>query len=119
MQEKSMQAIEDFYLNLGYQGYKLRKVLKEDRHYQELLQRRKQRLTKQFQLTPLEKSKYVLATDIDFEILAQCKKLEKLHLTSGDKILVQLIKSQLEDDWRKPLLKILNQLLKKYKKKNF
>ena len=75
----------------------------------------KGKLTKQFKLTPIEKRKYVLSTDDDFEILAKCKQLERLRLTREEKFLIKLIKTQLEDDWRKPLLRILNRLLEKYK----
>lgn len=66
-------------------------------------------------ITPAEKKKYVLSTDADFEILAKCKQLEKLKLTKEDRYFVEFLKTQLEDDWRKPLLKTLNRLLKKYK----
>lgn len=67
-----------------------------------------------FKITQAEAKKYVLSTDGDFEILAKCKKLEKLNLTEEDKALVKLIKTQLEDDWRKPLVMSLNKLLEKY-----
>jgi hypothetical protein len=117
MRSKSLQEIEDFYINLGYRGNKLRKVLTRDKEYQKLLKKRKQKLTKQFKVTTSEKKKYVLSTDNDFEILANCKLLEQLNLTKEDKILVKLIKTQLKDDWRKALLKTLERLLRKYKKK--
>ena len=57
------------------------------------------------------KKKYKLPTKEDREILEKCKKLEKLKLNAKDKALVALIKSQLEDDWRKPLIETLNKLL--------
>lgn len=117
MRNKSLQQIqeiEDFYNSLGYRGDKLRKVLAKDGQYQRLLKERKEKLTKRFKVTPSEKKKYVLLTDDDFEILAKCKQLEKLKLTKEDRFLVKLIKTQLEDDWRKPLLKKVNLLLKKY-----
>lgn len=57
------------------------------------------------------KEKYLLPEDRDFEILAKCKKLEKLPLTERDKNLVKVIESQLEENWRKPLIKKLNELL--------
>ncbi|MBU0532160.1 hypothetical protein KKB44_01575 [Candidatus Micrarchaeota archaeon] len=69
-------------------------------------------------LTSAEKKKYALPTDTDFEILTKCKQLERLDLTSEDKLLVKLIKTQLEENWRGHLLRKLNQLLKKYKAKN-
>lgn len=65
-------------------------------------------------ITSSEKKKYVLSKDADFEILAKCKRLEKLNLKFEDEFLVKLIKTQLEHDWRKPLLEVLNQLNKKY-----
>ncbi len=114
---KSLQEIEDFYVRLGYRGNKLREALSKDKEYQRLLKERKQKLTKQFKVTSREKKKYVLSTDADFEILGKCKQLEKLKLTKEDKFLVKLIKSQLEDDWRKSLIQTLNKLLKKYKQK--
>lgn len=48
-----------------------------------------------YQATASEKKKYVLAKPIDFNILAKCKKLEKLNLTKEERILVKLIKTQL------------------------
>ena len=58
--------------------------------------------------------KYILKTKRDLDILNSCKKLEKLKLSKKDKDLVALIKTQLERNWRKHLLKELNKLLKKY-----
>ncbi|MBC8501133.1 MAG: hypothetical protein ISS25_03995 [Nanoarchaeota archaeon] len=116
MKKKSLQQIQDYYETLGYKGDKLRKVLDKDKEYQKIIKERKQKLTKHFKITKKEKKKYVLSTDEDFEILAKCKQLEKLKLTKDDKSLVEFLKTQLEDDWRKPLLKKLNNLLRKYKK---
>lgn len=65
--------------------------------------------------TSSEKKKYVLSTDADFEILAKCKKLEKSRITDEDKDLVKFIKTQLKRNWRKDILKKLNQLLRRYK----
>jgi hypothetical protein len=109
--------IESFYENLGYRGEKLRKVLKKDKEYQRLLRERKQKLIKTFKITPVEKKRYVLSTDRDFEILGKCKELEKKKLAKRDRKLVECIKTQLTLDWRTPLLKVLNELLKKYKRK--
>lgn len=63
------------------------------------------------------KLKYLLPTERDVKILEKCKQLEKLRLSNEDKTLVKLIKAQLEDDWRKHLLKKLGLLLRKYKKR--
>ena len=73
--------------------------------------------TKRFPLTKTEQRKYVMSTNEDYEILQKVKKLEKLKLTKEEKILVWLIKTQLEPKWRKYLLQTLNNLFKKYQKK--
>ena len=75
------------------------------------------KLKKSFSLTKTEQRKYVMSTNEDYEILQKVKKLEKLKLTKEEKILVWLIKTQLEPKWRKYLLQTLNKLLKKYQKK--
>ncbi|NQV08366.1 hypothetical protein HQ529_00775 [Candidatus Woesearchaeota archaeon] len=115
MKKKSVQQIEDSYINLGYKGDKLRKAVEKDKEYKNILKEKKQRLTKRFRITSQEKKKYVMATDSDFEILGKCKQLEKLRLTKEDRSLVKLLKTQLEDDWRTPLIKFINKLMKKYK----
>jgi len=112
----SAQDIEDFYLNLGYHSDNLRKALLKDSAYQSLLERKKLALTAQNKISPVDKKKYVLAVDADFEILSKCKQLEKIKLAGTDKLLVNLVKSQLELEWRVSLIEILNKLLKKYKK---
>ena len=68
-----------------------------------------------YSITKLEKKKYVLITKRDLEILNLCKKLERLKLSKNDQILIALIKTQLEKDWRKYLLERLNETLKRYK----
>ena len=92
MKKKSLQQIEDFYIDLGCKGDKLRRALEKDKEYQNLLKERKRKLTKQFNATQAEKKKYVLSTNTDFEILAKCKKLEKLKLTKEDRFLIKTIK---------------------------
>lgn len=114
MKKKSLQQIEDFYINMGYQRGRLRKILAGDQEYQELLKERERRLTKRFGITPAEKKRYVLSTDADFEILAKSKQLEKSKLTKEERTLVKLVKTQLEADWRKALLERLDRLLRKY-----
>ena len=71
-------------------------------------------ITMKNELTESEKKKYLLPTERDVEILIKCKELEKMNLAKTDKELLELIKTQLEKDWRKPLLEKLDQLLKKY-----
>ncbi|MBU2458805.1 MAG: hypothetical protein KKB29_00360 [Nanoarchaeota archaeon] len=52
----------------------------------------------------------------DFIILNKIRELEKMKLSLNAKEEVKLIRTQLEKDWRAPLIKSLNKLLKKYKK---
>ncbi len=108
MRKQSPQVIEDFYLRLGYSGERLRKALKKDKEYQKLLNARKQKLSKQARATKTESKKYVLSIDADFEILKKCK------LSVPDKEVVKLIKSQLENDWRKRLIQKLDKLQEKH-----
>lgn len=114
MKKETLQGIEDFYENKGYKGKKLRVALEIDKGYQKLLEERKRKLLADFRVTEKEKSKYVLSLDSDFKILGLCKKLEKLKLSKTDKELVRLIRSQLELEWRTPLLKELNRIARKY-----
>lgn len=62
--------------------------------------------------------RYILKTKKDFEILDLCRKLVELKLSKNDRDLVELIKTQLEKDWRAPLLKELNKILKNYKNRH-
>jgi hypothetical protein len=70
---------------------------------------------KGYNITKAEKRKYLLPKHADLEILTKCKQLKKKNLNKDEKLLVKLIKSQLEKDWRKPLILKLNQLLKKHR----
>lgn len=65
-------------------------------------------------VTHIEKRKYVLSTKLDYEILEKCEQLEKLNLDNNDKAFVKFARTQLERDWRTPLLKKLNVVLRKY-----
>ncbi len=69
-----------------------------------------------FKLTALERKKYLMPEERDWIILKKIKKLEEKKLSKEDKLLVKLIKTQLEKDWRKPLIIKLDKLSKKYKK---
>jgi len=114
--KKSLQPIEDFYIARGYRGSKLRQALAKDAEYQKLLVEKKQKLAKQLKVSSSEKKKYPLLIDADFEILSKCKQLEKLKLKREDKLLVKIIKSQLEHEWRTNLLDALNRLHNNYMK---
>lgn len=67
-----------------------------------------------FSPTEEEKKKYVLKTEQDYDILRKIKQLEKKKLSNADKELVTFLRTQLEEDWRTPMIKQLDELLKKY-----
>ncbi len=67
-----------------------------------------------FSPTAEEKQKYILKTEQDYEILGKIKQLEKKKLSSDDKKLIAFLRTQLEQDWRTPMIKRLDELLKKY-----
>ncbi|MDI6721627.1 MAG: hypothetical protein QMD85_04505, partial [Candidatus Aenigmarchaeota archaeon] len=75
MKKLTIQQIEDFYINLGYRGLGLRKILENDSEYQKLLAEKMQRTANHLRLSKKERKKYVLSTDYDYEILAKCHKL--------------------------------------------
>ena len=114
--KKSLQRIEDFYMTQGYKGDELRKILSKDKDYQKLLQERKQKLTKKISLTKIEGKKYVMSIDQDYEILSKVKQLERLKINKEEKFLIKFIRTQLEHDWRKWLIKELDKILLKYKR---
>lgn len=66
------------------------------------------------EVTAEEKKKYVLKTKQDYEILAKIKQLEKKKLSKPDRELVAFLRTQLEEDWRTPVILQLGELLKKY-----
>lgn len=112
---KSLQQIEDHYQRQGLSGDSLRKALNEDLEYQSLLQQRKSVIKNKFGITSEEEKLYLLPNKEDYEILSMIKTLKIKNLTKEDKRVIQLIESQLKDDWRKPLIAQLRRLLIKYK----
>ncbi len=60
---------------------------------------------------------YIIDNERDLMIFNSVKDLEKKKLSNSDKKIVKLIKTQLEDDWRKYLVNELKKLLIKYKLK--
>ncbi len=69
--------------------------------------------TKKFPLTKTEKKKYVMLAIRDYEILSKIKQLEKLKLSKEESSLVKFARTQLERDWRKPLIYTLDKILRK------
>ena len=69
----------------------------------------------QFKITKKDLKKYPLPTKRDYLILRKIYQLEEKKLSAKDKEWVKFIRSQLQDDWRATVIKLLNKLLKKYK----
>src|SRR3989338_10907916 len=110
---RSLDDLVGFYVKLGYAGFNLKNMLEKDKRYSRLLRGRKEDLTK-MGISGSEQKKYVLLTDRDIEMLRRCNALQKIA-KKEDVQTVKLIKSQLEDDWRVPLLSELKRLERKYK----
>ena len=114
LKKKSLQKIEDDYIKNGYRGSQLKLILGKDKQWQRLLRERKAKIHSNIVLTPGERKKYVMSTEEDYKILSVIKELEKSGLNKQDYIIIKLIRTQLEHDWRKPIFKRLTQLKKKY-----
>ena len=113
--KRSLQEIEDYYVNKGLKGQKLKEALENDKDYLLILGKRKKQLKSNFRVREKDEKEYVLSTNSDYEILEKIYQLEKEKLSEKDKKLARLIRAQLRPDWRTPLLRELNQLLKRYK----
>ena len=116
--QSTLAQIEDFYAQKGLRGSKLRGALKRDSQYQRLLVERRKKIKKKFRIKPKDLQKYVLSTYQDYEILEKVYRLENKSLKTQDKNLIRFIRTQLELDWRKQIIKELDDLAKKYAKRN-
>lgn len=96
---KSLQAIEDYYYRKGLRGDKLREATQEDREYVQILRQRWSKLSKKFDVRPIDRKRYVLSTDKDYEILDKIYQLERKKLSDKDKALVVTLRTQLEHHW--------------------
>ena len=112
--KKSLQVIEDYYYRKGLRGDKLRRATQNDREYVAILRKRWLKLTESFPVEAKDRKRYILSTDQDYQILGRIYELERKKLTDKDEALVKLVRTQLEHHWRTPILRFLNQLLKKY-----
>ena len=112
---KSLQEIEDYYVDQGLVGAELRQAIENDGTYKKLLARRKSKLKQRVHITNDEAKKYVLSTATDYKILTKIHELEMENLSAADKEIVEFIRTQLKLDWRSPILAKLDKLLKKYK----
>lgn len=111
---KSLQQIEDYYLKQGLKGEDLRKALEKDAEFQRLLKEKKAATRNKYGITEEEEKEHLLPNEEDYEILSMIKTLENKDLSDEDQGTVKLIKAQLTEDWRTPLLESLRKLLKKY-----
>lgn len=112
--QKSLQAIEDYYYRKGLRADKLRQATLRDREYMKVLRQRWSKLTKKFHVHPVDRKRYVLSTDQDYEILGKIYRLEERKLSDKDRALVRLVRTQLEHHWRDSIRRFLDQLLNKY-----
>lgn len=112
--DDSLQQIEDYYISQGLKGEALRTALENDTNYQTLLKERKALIRNKYSITEQEEKEYLLPNEEDYKILSIIKSLENKNLSDHDKEIVKLIKTQLKDDWRTPLIERLEQLTEKY-----
>ena len=63
-------------------------------------------------LTEYEKRHYVMKDKDDLVILSKIKQLERRKLSQKNKATVKLIRSQLKKNWRLPLIRLLDKMLK-------
>jgi hypothetical protein len=114
---KSLQQIEDYYLTQGLKGEELRIALENDVEFQKLLKERKAEIRNKFNISEEEEKEYLLPNQEDYEILATIKSLEDENLSDHDKEIIDLMKTQLKAEWRKPLIETLQTLMQKYSQK--
>lgn len=65
-------------------------------------------------IRPEDKKIYVLNDALDLVILEKIYDVEKCDLSAADRQIVNLIRTQLKREWRKPLVKFLDKLIVKY-----
>ncbi|MFA5134416.1 MAG: hypothetical protein WC505_01355 [Patescibacteria group bacterium] len=65
-------------------------------------------------ITRRDRTRYVLKTKRDEEILLACKGQEQKQLPPSIRRQIRFIKSQLRDNWRTPLEKELKQIARLY-----
>lgn len=88
--------------------------MEQDKDFQSALAEKKQQIGNKYGVNKEDEKKYLLPLEVDYEILSKIKELETKQLNDEDSRLVKVIKAQLEEEWRKPLMEELNQLLEKY-----
>jgi hypothetical protein len=116
MKKRPLQEIQDAYENKGFAGRNLQKALKKDRSWKKLVEKRREKIKHAFPLTKTEERKYIMSTGRDYLIFLKIKQLEKMKLTKGEKTQVNLIRTQLEYDWRRQLIRYLNRMIKQKKR---
>ena len=74
----------------------------------------KSALRNKYGITEQDEKEFPLPEEKDYAILSAVKLLESKDLSEDDRDMVSLIKTQILDDWRDPLLERLKELTKKY-----
>ena len=75
-----------------------------------MAQEDRNKFREKYGIKPDEESGYVMADERDYAILAKIKELEAKDLCEVDKETVAFCRTQLEDDWRKPLIEKLDEI---------
>jgi hypothetical protein len=108
---EQINEIIDWYAQQGLTGEELRKALGTDKTYQKLKLALKKMRKKR--IASLEEEKrYPLDTKLDLNILSKIHEAESLELSENERFLISFIRTQLEEDWRGPLLAVLDTILK-------
>ncbi len=109
--DDSISAIQHTFIIQGLRGEKLRQAIENNKEYQRIMKRRASKLVIKNKKVS---GKYVMSVDDDYEIMNLISKLENKKLSKSDREVIKLLKTQLEHDWRLPLKKFLEKLLKQY-----
>jgi hypothetical protein len=112
---KSAQEIEDYYVDRGLKNDELRRALMSDSEYRQVINNKRRQRINIFGLTSSEKLRYVLATDLDVDILKRTKSLLGCELSEEDRETLEFILTQLYEDWRSPIFDKLNAIERKYR----
>ena len=65
--------------------------------------------------TSYEKKNYILKDKEDLIILSKIRSLKNMNINNKDKEMIRLIKTQLKQNWRNPLINYLNNVIRRYK----
>ena len=109
----TLSSIQDAYYRKGYRGARLRAALARNPAYRRLVTVLRTESGAR-SASRRELGRYVLSEAQDMDILQLVKRLERRHLSASERAILRLIRTQLEADWRTPLLRFLRTLDRKY-----